>query len=384
MVGADLKLGDCRNWREAEYKAALRAERIARSRTVFSAIFTPSASPSPEYVATASSDGRVALYSIEPSVCSQLKKVDESDLQLQCPATSVPLFTLGKHDGPAYDLLLYGEGENALVLSCGDDGCIKGWRWDQVLKGLRAPEKNWVPIVELKNPQQKGPRNALSPIPETNTLAADKQANRLYSAAGDGCAYEWDMETGQSVAVYNGHTDYLHCIASRASQNQIITGSEDGAAIIWDCRSGERVATLDPYRALKVSKRSKDKSPWVSCMALDSSENWLVCGSGGRCVTLWSLPGLDAVTRVATLAVPQAVTITDDQIVTVGAQPRLSRWSFGGNLLSQVKIAPPSAFSVSVHSSGTTAVAGYGGLVDIITEFGSHLSTFRCHSTSDL
>ncbi|KAL3693331.1 hypothetical protein R1sor_006982 [Riccia sorocarpa] len=384
MVGADLKLSDCRNWREADYKAAVRAERIAKSRIVFSAIFTPSESPCPELVATASSDGRVALYSIEPLVRSQLKKVEESEFQLQCPATSEPVFTLGKHDGPAYDLLLYGEGENALILSSGDDGRIQGWRWDQVTRSLRAQEKTRQPVVELKNPQQKGPRSALSPIPETNGLAADVQAKRLYSAAGDGRAYEWDMETGQSVAVYEGHTDYLHCIASRASQNQIITGSEDGTAIIWDCRSGERVATLDPYRASKLSKRSKEKSPWVSCMALDSSENWLVCGSGGRCVTLWSLPGLDPVTRIATLAVPQAVTIMDDQIVTVGVQPHLSRWSFGGNLLSQVKIAPLSALSVSVHSSGTTAVAGYGGLVDIITEFGSHLSTFRCFSTSDL
>lgn len=107
--------------------------------------------------------------------------------------------------------------------------------------------------------------------------------------------------------------------------SQIITGSEDGAAVIWgmsihkrhrqlnpldvkiqqhflrglegedfketlhysshitrylltpsDCRSGERVAILDPYKAVRVTKRSKDKSPWVSCMALDSSENWLV------------------------------------------------------------------------------------------------------------
>ncbi|KAG6551267.1 hypothetical protein Mapa_007193 [Marchantia paleacea] len=373
MVGAELKLGDCRNWREAEYRTALRAERIAKSRTVFSAIFTPCKSSSPEMVATASSDGRVAAYSIEPPRCSQLKKVDESELQLQCPASSEPLITLGKHDGPAYDLLLYGEGGRSLLLSCGDDGRIQGWRWDQVLERLRAGEKSGL-----------GPRSALSPIPETNALAADEQANRLYSAAGDGCAYAWDMETGQSVMVYDGHSDYLHCIVSRASQNQIITGSEDGTAVIWDCRSGERVAALDPYKAVRVTKRTKDKSPWVSCMALDSSENWLVCGNGGRCVTLWSLPGLDAVTRIATLAVPQALTITDDQIVTVGAQPHLSRWSFGGTLLSQVKIAPPSALSVSVHSSGTTAIAGYGGLVDIITEFGSHLCTFRCFSTSSL
>ncbi|CAM6102754.1 unnamed protein product [Calypogeia fissa] len=372
-------MADCRDWREAEYKAAMTAERTARARTVFAARFAPTSgnAPIPEMVATATSNGRVAVYSIVPSVSSPIVKVEESDLK--SPSLADPLIDLGKHDGPAYDLLFYGEGENTLLLSCGDDGRIQGWLWKQVLENLQSGATSaGQPILDLKNPQQKGPRCALSPIPETNALAADVKANRLYSAAGDGCAYAWDMETGQSVMVFDGHSDYLHCIASRPSQDQIITGSEDGTTIIWDCRSGERIAALDPWQAIKLAKRSKERSPWVSCVALDASENWLVCGTGGCCVTLWSLPGLDAVTRIATFSPPQAITITDDEIVAVGAQPHLSRWSFGGTMLSQVKCASPSTFSVSVHSSGTTAVAGYGGLVDIISEFGSHLCTFRC------
>jgi len=145
-----------------------------------------------------------------------------------------------------------------------------------------------------------------------------------------------------------------------------------------DCRSGECVAALDPWNAVKISKKPMAKLPWISCLSLDASDNWLVCGNGGHCVTLWSLPGLDCVTRICMRATPQAVTIANDQIVTVGTQPILSRWSFGGTLLSQAVCAPLSAFSVSVHPSGLTAVAGYGGLVDIISEFGSHLCTFCC------
>jgi hypothetical protein len=145
-----------------------------------------------------------------------------------------------------------------------------------------------------------------------------------------------------------------------------------------DCRSGECVAALDPWNAVKISKKPMVKLPWISCLCLDASENWLVCGNGGHCVTLWSLPGLDCVTRICMCATPQAVTIANDQILTVGTQPILSRWSFGGTLLSQAVCAPLSAFSVSVHPSGLTAVAGYGGLVDIISEFGSHLCTFCC------
>ncbi|KAH8936884.1 hypothetical protein BDL97_17G109500 [Sphagnum fallax] len=101
------------------------------------------------------------------------------------------------------------------------------------------------------------------------------------------------QETGKNTMVCQGHSDYLHCIASRPSHNQIITGSEDGTARIWDCQSGECVAALDQWNAVKISKKPMAKLPWISCLSLNASENWLVCGNGGHCVTLWRLPGLD-------------------------------------------------------------------------------------------
>ncbi|CAK9868022.1 unnamed protein product [Sphagnum jensenii] len=172
------------------------------------------------------------------------------------------------------------------------------------------------------------------------------------------------QETGKNTMVCQGHSDYLHCIASRPSHNQIITGSEDVTARIWDCRSGDEcVAALDPWNAVKISKKPMAKLPWISCLSLDASENWLA----------WI-----CMTHICMRATPQAITIANDQILTVGTQPILSRWSFGGTLLSQAVCAPLSAFSVSVHPSWLTAVAGYGGLVDIISEFGSHLCTFCC------
>jgi THO complex subunit 6 len=91
------------------------------------------------------------------------------------------------------------------------------------------------------------------------------------------------------------------------------------------------------------------------------------------------------------------------QILAVGAEPVLSRFTINGTVLSQIKCAPQSAFSVSIHSSGVctylpadphlnflvvqhlsvnatlvqmASVAGYGGLVDVISELGSHLCTF--------
>eukprot|EP00249_Psilotum_nudum_P014318 c24765_g1_i2 orf=481-1548(-) len=292
-----------------------------------------------------------------------------------------PLLSLQGHDGPAYDLKFFGEGENSVLLSCGDDGRIHGWHWRDIVKATNQLSKtgnSLEPAFVFVNPQHKGPRRSLSPMPETNALDTDTQGSSIFSATGNGLAYSWDIETGKIKMVFEGHSDYLHCICARSSHNQVITGSEDGTARMWDCRNGQCTAILDPWKAIKLTSITNEKSPWVSCMAIDPTENWLVCGNGGKCVTLWSLPGLDAVTRIATLAIPQAITVANDQIVMVGAQPHLSRFNYGGKIISQVACAPLSAFSVSVQPSGITVITGFGGLVDVLSEFGSHICIFRC------
>jgi hypothetical protein len=79
-----MKMEDCRNWNEKEYRASIVAERDVHSRTIFAAAFVPAtASAVPEHVATASSNGSVALYPVQPSVSSSshLLKLDERELQ---------------------------------------------------------------------------------------------------------------------------------------------------------------------------------------------------------------------------------------------------------------------------------------------------------------
>lgn len=388
-------MGDARAWDEDKYRNSILEDRAMEARTVFSTVFAPTTSKtaSPDVIVAASSDGSIAPYSI-PACISATSSSSYSAYPLgpseskwhhqsvlDCPVAE-PLCSLSGHNGPAYDLKFYGEGEDSLLLSCGDDGRIQGWRWQEISNAFASAIQNSTstlqPLLEFKNPQQKGPWGALSPMPETNALAIDSQGKRIFSAAGDGYAYCWDMVTGRNVTTFKGHSDYLHCIVARSSQNQVITGSEDGTVRMWDCRTGCCIAILDPFRATKITKQSKKTSPWVSCMALDTSENWLACGSGGGCLTLWSLPGTDATIRIATCAPPQDLVISNNKIVAVGAQPLLSRFSFSGKVISQVSCAPLSAYSVEVHPSGVTTVGGYGGLVDIISEFGSHLCIFRC------
>ncbi|XP_050125572.1 THO complex subunit 6 [Malus sylvestris] len=331
------RCGDATNWDEEVYRESILKEREIQTRSVWA----QSLNPSPETVVVASSYGSVSSYSI-PFLISKL-----------------PL----AHEGPAY-----GNGEDSVLLSCGDDGQIQRWRWkdcEELCVPLHLQGKHVKPVLDLVNPQHKGPWGALSPIPENNALAVDNKEGCIFSAAGDSCVYCWDVV----------------CICSR---KEVKSNDFQGACILRafcrcsefyqsDCKSGKCVQVYEPAKGIKL----KGFFSSVSCIALDANESWLACSSG-QSLSVWNLLASECISRVSTRASIQDVVFDENQVLAVGAERLLCRYDINGAILSKMQCAPQSAFSISLHPSGVIAVGGYGGLVDVMSQFGSHLCTFGC------
>ena len=335
---------------------------------------------------------------------------EESDYEI--PAHAAQL----QAHGSAIYALAFAQTQSGLLLLSSADEEIRGWRWDAILAAAAKPSVE--PVLRLINPQTALRRGGLGQLSETSALAVDASAGRLYSAAGDGNAYAWDLSSGQCVATYNAEVgEPLHCLTLCQRRRQLVTGGEDGAVRLWDLRaSGARCAhVLTPTTAPLVptngpfvntsgmaaaavdaatgtaggssgggggggggvgsSDSGGGSGGWCGCVAVDDAETWLVAGWGDAFLCSIDLNTNACVACMPTAAAPLAVCFepgSDFHLVSVGAEPGLYRWTLTGELETRATCSSPSALglAVSKRPGGTKAIAvgGSQGTVDVFAD----------------
>jgi WD40 repeat protein len=72
------------------------------------------------------------------------------------------------------------------------------------------------------------------------------------TASHDSTARIWDAESGNQVAVLNGHTSGVSSAVFSSDGKRVVTASEDKTARIWDAESGKEIAILKGHEDRSV------------------------------------------------------------------------------------------------------------------------------------
>lgn len=127
------------------------------------------------------------------------------------------------HHAALYTLIFVGRGKGHLLFS-GAEEEIRGWNWEELLS---SPQLLPEPIILLQNPRQPERRGALGQLTDTAAFAFDDVTGLLYSAAGDGNSYAWDLEKLTTSHTLVGFGDPLYCLATRPAHKQVTTASSE-------------------------------------------------------------------------------------------------------------------------------------------------------------
>nr|KAG5690725.1 hypothetical protein BaRGS_022416 [Batillaria attramentaria] len=123
----------------------------------------------------------------------------------------------------------------------------------------------------------------------------------------------WDLESGQYVDAFEGHTDYIHKVALKNDGQECISASEDGTVRIWDARvsASEAMQCIEPHK---------------------------------------------------------------HEILSGGSAPAMNKWQLNGTLHSSIPCSPTSVFSLAINkrseSSKVLCISGASPSVDLCINFG--------------
>jgi WD40 repeat protein len=104
----------------------------------------------------------------------------------------------------------------------------------------------------------------------------------------DHIAHLWDVESGQEVRRFQGHTDTVHSAAFNADGTRVVTASADGTVRIWDAATGRELRVLKGHAGpVYVARFSPDGKQAASGGSADAGADGLLLHDVDNAVAVW-------------------------------------------------------------------------------------------------
>jgi WD40 repeat protein len=78
-------------------------------------------------------------------------------------------------------------------------------------------------------------------------VAVTPDGRRAVSASADCTLRLWDLESGQTVRTFQGHTSFVSAVAVTPDGRRAVSASWDRTLRLWDLESGQTIRTLQVY-----------------------------------------------------------------------------------------------------------------------------------------
>lgn len=366
---------DCRHFPEEEYQKTILRGREDLCATAYSTVFiTNESGTESELVAVAYSTGDVRLFHMQELTHTWLSVKKPGRHKLKWKA----------HLGPCYGLVCTGAGRERLLVSCGDDGFVRGWRLDELKVacsgGLSEGQPSPVFEVTVGQHQQAAIFNQQT-SPAAQTLTVDEVGKRLFVGASDGSCHVVDLGVGGSPTSLTGHLAGVLGVDFCPETHQLASCSEDGTIRVWDSRMARSSHVIDPWNGENVSDNPGSvlqclNSTYVSCVKFDPRGCWLVCGNGTSALSMWSLTLNSLAKQQSTCCVPQALFLQPGEILMAGTHPSLFRYRFSLETASTSPLTCNSAFAMDVDpASKIVAVCGTQSTLELFSHHGSKVGS---------
>ncbi len=261
-------------------------------------------------------------------------------------------------------------------LVAGGVGPIRAFSWKDIIRKCKLPtaERASSTLSEVWSLPLEQKRDVFDEA-ECNCLAYDASSNLLYAACGNDLIQRWDVESGRgSKSSLKGHTDYVQwlSLASGTSSQMLASASEDGTAKLWDLRTNSVTKSFNPSKRRELVR--PELGCWLSCVCVDSSNQWLVCG-GGPTLSIWHVPSGELAQAVEIPGATQHHVSSDavtGEIMVGSSDNSLYTYSVNGTLVRKVSTAIPVVYHAlkSDRVTSLTTIAGQSSKIDIMTNPG--------------